>query len=283
MGRRVGVVNARQHRRLARPSPLFPATKIDCSRLKGLLCCQGTTPMANFLTNGNSIGIESAPCETLNFAPLSSFGGRMAIGLPLFSMLPCVAESQVFFAPPAQRVVLRDRFSGTKEELARLRREAIDIRERLADENEGRGYWFANAPLYSYPVEVLPFSGDQDFALDSLSPFPAELTDKDLASNRPHEDQPDPSLCEGSKSPGPCEWEPLPGSPLLALQAFTQLRGHLSESLTCFIELLTWALRSLFVAPLPPQFDCPGTFQRERSFFRIHGMGRPPRNFGWAC
>jgi len=148
-------------------------------------------------------------------------------------------------------VVLRDRFSGTKEELARLRREAIDIRERLADENEGRGYWFANAPLYSYPVEVLPFSGDQDFALDSLSPFPAELTDKDLASNRPHEDQPDPSLCEGSKSPGPCEWEPLPGSPLLALQAFTQLRGHLSESLTCFIELLTWALRSLFVAPLP--------------------------------
>lgn len=80
----------------------------------------------------------------------------MATGVPLLSGFPYAfaTESEVFFVPPAQRVVLRDRFDGTKEELARLRREAIDIRERLAHQNEGGNYRFVNVDFCQYKPSV---------------------------------------------------------------------------------------------------------------------------------
>jgi hypothetical protein len=56
----------------------------------------------------------------------------------------------------------------------------------------------------------------------------------------------------------------------LALQATAEL-----------LERVVFVMRMAFSGPTVPEFD-QGTFLKERSFFELHGMGRPPSS-GWAC
>lgn len=171
-----------------------------------------------------------------------------------------------------------DVYWGTKGDLAHLRRNAADLVDRI-DSSQFLTAWTEFLTRLSLERRAAGLRSraaarwsEGEFEPTIIHGRLSERWTEDLWSIASDEK----SLEQIETEIKIAEWaESLTGQ----LYDFSQLR----EALVCFVEALTWAIETLFDAPPPPQFDCPGTFLRQRSFFKVHGMGRPPRSFGWAC
>jgi hypothetical protein len=62
----------------------------------------------------------------------------------------------------------------------------------------------------------------------------------------------------------------------------TRYACKLNSALAHILGVVRFLLRSAFAGPQPPEFDLCGVLETYRSFFELHGMGRPPC-LGWAC
>jgi hypothetical protein len=191
--------------------------------------------------------------------------------LTLSAMKADAEPSQVWFGSKPEAFT---RWIVSKTEMAHLRREIIDTRDGIfASAEVGISdfqLWRARATS-SIPQDCV-------YAKKSLAPPGAWM---EFHNYMPMCAAPPARIdmsFDGSADGG---WAAEDLAALATQILFHRLR-LLRHALTGLLEIVQFVMRIGFAAPLPPEFDRCGTFLKERTFFELHGMGRPP-SLGWAC